>query len=477
MPHILAIDIGTSRVKAALIDAEGKLCGLESRSVSRSESPDTQSAEEWYALAAECVRILMEKCPIRPDAVSLTGNMHALLCLDAQGKPLAPAELWCSNTAVAESDELNIRFGKEILARTGNPVTPVFTLPKLLRMKKQFPERYKKTAVFLQVKDYIAYRLTGKIVSDGTDSSGTLLYRLDTLQWDTELAAELDIDTAKLPDVLLSASVCGNITNTASSETALPPGTPVVIGSGDLASAALGAGTDTETLSLTLGTAGQLLAVGERKKYPALAGKLFAFVHADPSVDLYLGSVPGGGFSFEWLSNHMFHCSITDYFKTAEESKAETLPVFMPYLLGRGAPYMDYTPCAAWHDISAHHAPADLMTGGIYGVLSALRQSCDLLEELIHPFRKTVMQSLANRETSVRHCANALWNKWQNEVPVNPEASLLGAALIGAVAIKIHPTYSAARKKMIHTRTLESADPSEIIRAESYYRRYRKYAD
>ena len=477
MPHILAIDIGTSRVKAALIDAQGNLCGLESRSVSRSDSPDTQSAEEWYALAAECVQLLLAKNSIKPDAVSLTGNMHALLCIDAQGNPLAPAELWCSNTAVAESDELNARFGKEILARTGNPVTPVFTLPKLLRMKKQSPGMYKKTAVFLQVKDYIAYRLTGKMVSDGTDSSGTLLYRLDTLQWDTELAAELDIDSSKLPEVLPSASVCGNVSATANSETALPAGTPVVIGSGDLASAALGAGTDTETLSLTLGTAGQLLAVGERGNYSALAGKLFAFVHADPSVDLYLGSVPGGGFSFEWLSNNMFHCAITDYFKTAEESKAETLPVFMPYLLGRGAPYMDYTPCAAWHEISAHHTSADLMTGGIYGVLSALRQSCDLLEELIHPFRKTVMQSLANRENSVRRCANALWNKWQNEVPLNPEASLLGAAIIGTVAMKIHPSYSTARKQMIHTQALAGADSADINRAENYYRRYRKYAD
>ena len=173
----------------------------------------------------------------------------------------------------------------------------------------------------------------------------------------------------------------------------------------------------------------------------------------------------------------MFHCSITDYFKTAEGSKAETLPVFMPYLLGRGAPYMDYTPCAAWHEISAHHTSADLMTGGIYGVLSALRQSCDLLEELIHPFRKTVMQSLANRESSVRRCANALWNKWQNEVPLNPEASLLGAAMIGAVAMKIHPTYAVARKQMIHTQTLAGADPADIVRAENYYRRYRKYAD
>lgn len=477
MAYILSIDIGTSRVKAALIDAAGKLLHLESRSVNRSQSPDTQSVEEWYVLAAECIQILMKNTAIRPDVIALTGNMHALLCLDAKGQPLAPAELWCSNSATAESDELNRRYGKEILQRTGNPVTPVFTLPKLLRMKKQNPEMYQNTAVFLQVKDYIAFRLTGKTVSDGTDSSGTLLYRLDTLQWDDELIAALGLHREKFPEVIPSASVCGTVTEHAHRETLLPQGTPVVIGSGDLSSAALGAGTDTETLSLTLGTAGQLLAVGERKKYPALAGKLFAFVHADPEVDLYLGSVPGGGFSFEWLSQNMFHCAIGDYFKTALNSNAETLPVFMPYLLGRGAPYMDYTPCAAWHDLTAYHTDADMMKGGIYGVLSALRQSCDLLEELIHPFRKTVMQSLANRETVVRNCANALWNKWQNEIPLNPEASLLGAAIIGAVAMKIHPSFAEARKQMVHTQAIGNSPALDVKQAEEYYRRYRRYAD
>ena len=185
MAYILSIDIGTSRVKAALIDAAGKLLHLESRSVNRSQSPDTQSVEEWYVLAAECIQILMKNTAIRPDVIALTGNMHALLCLDAKGQPLAPAELWCSNSATAESDELNRRYGKEILQRTGNPVTPVFTLPKLLRMKNYTPEMYQNTAVFLQVKDYIAYRLTGNIVSDGTDSSGTLLYRLDTAEYYT----------------------------------------------------------------------------------------------------------------------------------------------------------------------------------------------------------------------------------------------------------------------------------------------------
>ena len=91
--------------------------------------------------------------------------------------------------------------------------------------------------------------------------------------------------------------------------------------------------------------------------------------------------------------------------------------------------------------------------------------------------RKTVMQSLANRETVVRNCANALWNKWQNEIPLNPEASLLGAAIIGAVSVKIHPSFAEARKQMVHTQAIGNSPALDVKQAEDYYRRYRKYAN
>lgn len=475
MSHVLAIDIGTSRVKAALIDRKGTLCALESESVSRTDSPDRQSAEAWYGIAASCIKRVMEK-GITPDGVALTGNMHALLGIDANGLPVADAELWCSTAAGKESDELARDHGGIILARTGNPVTPVFTLPKVLRMKKNTPEDWKRVRCFLQVKDYIAYRLTGECVTDGTDASGTLLYRLDELHWDEELAQELDIPLDRLPPVLKSTEICGKVSRTAAQETGLTAGTPVVIGCGDLASAALGAGTDRDTVSLTLGTAGQLLAAGERGHYGSLAGKLFAFVHADPALDLYLGSVPGGGFSFEWLAKNTFRCTLDEFFSLADHS-AETLPVFLPYLLGRGAPYMDYKPCAKWVGMTAHHTSQDIAAGAVYGVLSALRQSCDILEKSIHPYRSVVLQSLANRETAVRRAANALFRQEAKELPRNPEASLLGAAMLGMIGLGVFSTFGEAQTNMIHRDRLPVPDPAETARAQSYYRRYLASAD
>lgn len=460
MKKILAIDIGTSRVKAALIDRSGTLLALSSRRIARTDSPDFQSAEEWFELVRDCMRELPDE-PLA--AVALTGNMHALLAVDETGKPVGQAELWCSNQAAAESETLSARYGELILARTGNPVTPVFTLPKILRMKKERPADYARTKYFLQVKDYIAYRLTGAFVTEGTDASGTLLYRLDAPQWDLDLMKKLDLDPALFPRVLASTDVCG-----------VMDGVPVIIGSGDLASAALGAGTDRNTLSLTLGTAGQLLATGLPGAYSALANKLFAFIHADPSVELYLGSVPGGGYSLEWVAKNMIHCSMDELFAIGDSRKTfpDDLPVFLPYLLGRGAPYMDYIPCERWIGLKESHQTVDIIQGAILGTLCALRQSSDLLESLDHPFKSIVLQSLANRESVVRRAACALFPQPEKIIPSNPEASLLGAAMIGAVGAGLYANFAEARANMVHGQVLVRESQENIDAAQKYYERY-----
>ena len=461
MAVFLCIDIGTSRVKTALIDDRGSMITERSRRLDRASSPDFQNAEEWYAITAELIRDL--PASPKPDAISLTGNMHALLPIDKDGIPLMDAELWCSNRAASESDLLNRRYAGEFLKRFGNVSTPVFSLPKILKLKQDQPDLYRKTVAFLQVKDYIALRLTGELTAEPTDATGTLLCRLDTHEWDQDMITELGLKQTCFPEIRPSASICGKVTPAAAAETGLDTGLPVVAGAGDLSSAALGSGTGPGTLSLTLGTAGQLLAAGPRGSYPLLAGKLFAFAHADPTEDLYLGSVPGGGFTFEWLSKNMFHCTLDQFFSMADRAELqEDLPLFMPYLLGRGAPYMDYTPCAKWCRLSAHHNSDQLALGAVTGTLSALCQSAVLLEKLLNcRYQNVVLQSLAYRENAVRKTAAALFRQ-QKSLPVNPEASLLGAAVIAAVATGSADSFHDAQTKMVHTKRLP--DVPEVLK-------------
>ena len=127
MTKIISIDIGTSRVKCALFDEKGTMSGLESLRLKRTESPDTQDADEWFAVVCKLLQTVTTRAGGDVEAVALTGNMHALLGVDATGKPVAPARLWSDNHAQRESDELNERYGKLLLEKYGNSSIPVFT--------------------------------------------------------------------------------------------------------------------------------------------------------------------------------------------------------------------------------------------------------------------------------------------------------------------------------------------------------------
>lgn len=474
-PVFLCLDLGTSRVKAALVSASGTIVQQESARLDRTASPDFQDAGIWYALAAGLVK-KMSSAPdwIAPEAVALTGNMHALLGLDSSGRPVADAELWCSGLASTESAELNRRYGVQLCERFGNPCIPVFTLPKLIRMAEREPGLYRRAACFLQSKDFLAYCLTGELATDPTDASGTLLYRSDTGDWDADLIRELGLDRSKLPEVRPSASEVGRVTDRASAETGLAAGTPVILGAGDLATAALGSAADEHTFSLTLGTAGQLLATGRKGGGAPLAGKLFVFAHADPARELYLGSVPGGGFSLEWLAR-TGNLTMERFFELASAAPLRAdLPVFLPYLLGRGAPYMDYTPSAEWITLNACHSQGDLCRAAVFGTLAALRQSADLLERLAGPRENIVLQALACREKAVRETACALFGKQTKFLPRHGEASLLGAAVIAAVATGVYADFTAAQGAMF---SADRIAPAPDENAETLFLRYLEAAD
>jgi len=455
MGRIIAIDIGTSRIKCAAFDADGSMHGLTSQRIDRAATPDSQDAEEWFIAVSGLLRELTKGEGRGAEAVVLTGNMHALLGVDAKGAPVAPARLWSDNRASQESAELNARYGKMLSERYGNQSIPVFTLPKMLQMKREALEAYQRTVKFLQSKDFIAFRLTGRMATDPTDASGVLGMKLADNSWDAEFLNDLQLDVSKLPDILPSAAVVGNVTAEAAEQTGLAQGTPVVIGSGDLASAALGSGVDAETLSLTLGTAGQLLAVGSHGDGAKLAGRLFVFAHANPSQELYLGSVPSGGFALEWMAK-MHNVTMEQFFQMAADVPLSSrLPVFLPYILGKGAPSMDYTPAGAWLELRADHTLANLCKAAVFGTLCPLYQCAELLETLTWRRSRVTLQSLACREDAVRECAAALFPQ-KKLMPAASEASLLGAAIIGFTALGAYPTIDNALAAMCSLHPLEA---------------------
>ena len=470
MANIAVVDIGTSRIKAALIDEHGQLKHLLSQRLARAASPARQDAAVWRSCAEAFLAELNQTAAGGIDAVAVTGNMHAMLPYNINGEPLTEAWLWSDNACQAESDFLNSEYQAELELAANNLAAPVFTLPKILRFKAEYGELYRQTAAFLQSKEVIIQALTGKFVTDPVDASGSLLYDLRTAGWNRSLMAALKLDEAKFPEIYPSGGVCGYVSEAAAKRIGIKAGTPVVTGCGDLASAALGSNVNQDSLSLTLGTAGQLLGTGAAGQGHKLFGKLFVFAYAVPGQELYLGSMPGGGFSFEWLAKQ-HNVAIDELFRLAATKKITAdLPLFMPYLLGRGAPYMDYTPCGGWAGLSARHNQADLFAGAVFGTLCALRQCADLMEALTGGKKYLILHALAAREAAVRNCAGALFNQ-QKFLPENTEASLLGAAILGMAAIKQYDSVTEAAQQMVKTNPLAVTKQAE---AELLYQRFLK---
>ena len=464
---IVAVDVGTSRIKAAVFTASGAMAGLADRRLARMASPTTQSALEWAETTEELLRVLAGEHA--PDAVVLTGNMHALLAVDAAGEPLAPAVLWNDTSAQAEAAQLNRQGGEGLLRRFGNMAIPVFTFPKMMQFRRAHPDAYARTKAFLQSKDFIALRLTGQCVTDPVDASGVLGMDLDSQTWNRDFFADYGLDVSRMPEIRPSTSIVGTVTAMAARRTGLRSGVPVIIGSGDLATAAIGSGVDEATMSLTLGTAGQLLAAGDRAAGEALAGRLFVFAHADPRLRLFLGSVPAGGFNFDWIAG-LFGISVPEFFRAAASGAApDELPIYLPYLLGRGAPFMDYVPDGSWRGLTASHRRDDLCRAAVLGTLSALRQSGDLMEKIAGKRPRLVLQALACREAVVRGAAAGLFAEKELFLPENSEASLVGAAAIALVGLNLASDFRGAVARLFRASGLPSQPDAAIGR---YYQRF-----
>ena len=235
-------------------------------------------------------------------AVGLTGQMHGLALLDAQGEPLRPAILWNDQRTAAECDEIRARVGRSrLIAVTGNDALTGFTAPKVLWVRRHEPDVYARAAHILLPKDYIRYRLTGDFAMDKADGSGTLLFDLAARDWSPEVTAALDIPRSWLPPTHEGPEITGVISAEAAALTGLAAGTPVMAGGGDQAAQAVGVGAiEPGMAAVTLGTSGVVFAATSTPLFEP-EGRLHAFCHAVPGRWHLMGVMLSAAGSLQWL--------------------------------------------------------------------------------------------------------------------------------------------------------------------------------
>jgi xylulokinase len=425
-PTLVGLDVGTTGVKAVAITPSGEVVGRAEEgyplSTPRAGWSEQDPDDWWQAAEAAWSRVRAGE-----DAgIGLSGQMHGLVCLGEDGRPLRPAILWNDQRTGAECAEIEERVGLERLIRlTGNRALTGFTAPKLLWLRKHEPEVYARIAHLLLPKDYVRLRLTGERAIDVADASGTLLFDVARRRWSDEMMAALELDEAWLPPVLESPEVSGRTRD----------GIPVAAGAGDQAAGALGAGVDRPgPLSVQIGTSGVVFAALPSFQADPHA-RVHAFCHAVPGGWHAMGVMLSAAGSLRWLRDAV--APGADFAELTAEAERWAPGVegltFLPYLAGERTPHADPDARGAFVGLSVRHDRGALVRAVLEGVAYGLRDSLELLRALgVQPVSGRALGGGARSELWLRVIASVLGIPLERIVV--EEGAAYGAALLGGVA-------------------------------------------
>ena len=393
---VLGIDVGTSGLKAVLLDAAGGTVDEASASYPlRTPRPGwtEQDPEDWWTATREALGTLWARGHAAGQiaAVGLTGQMHSLVLLDEAGAVLAPAILWSDQRTAAECQTITERVGAaELLARTANIALPGFTAPKLLWVERNWPDAYRRARRLLLPKDFIRFRLADVVATDVSDASGTLLFDVRQRRWSDEVVRALEIEPGLLPPALEGNARTGSISPAAATQTGLIAGTPVVAGGGDNAAAAVGVdAVDPGVLTVSIGTSGVLFAPLDRfPEQHHVDGRLHVFCHALPDRWHLMAVTLSAGGSLRWLRDllqPLLPVSGDAAYTWLLERAAEAPPgceglVFLPYLSGERTPHVDPLARGVFFGLHLGHRLEHLVRSVLEGVAFSLRQGLELMQ-------------------------------------------------------------------------------------------------
>lgn len=383
--YLLAHDIGTSGNKATLFAVEGKLIKSTHAAydVNYGEGGIAeQNPEDWWNAVCACTKEIMEG--IAPEdilAVSFSAQMQCCLVVDQKGQVLRPAMIWADTRAKKQAEQLEERLSTinsyELL---GHPLSPSYSIEKLMWIRDNEPEIYEKTHKMLQVKDYIIYRMTGEFVTDHSDASGTNAYDLTNQCWAKEVLEAANISEDKLPVIHASTDVIGELKEHAAKELGLNTNTKVVCGGGDGACSALGAGcVEAGEMFMCFGTSAWIAGTTNEKVLDD-AKECMCFAHVIPGKYVPCGTMQSAGSAYSYIRNTFCQEEIKEAQELQKSSwelinkLAESSPagakglIFLPYLAGERSPRWNPDASGSFLGIRMYHEKADYIRAVLEGV-------------------------------------------------------------------------------------------------------------
>lgn len=378
----LGIDIGTSAVKASLVDSDLQLVDSADAAM-RNSHPHSGWSEQhpdlWRAATITAVRDLISRHDAaQVRAIGLSGQMHGAVLMDAGQSVLRPAILWNDGRAAAECGALE-RDHPDLAHVAGVRPMPGLTGPKLPWLARHEPEIYGRIAHICLPKDHLGLWLHGALATDASDAAGTWWLDQKTHDWSPELCKATQTNPDWLPPVLHGTDIAGRLRPEAAEALGLPAGIPVSAGAGDAAAGAVSLGAVADgTAFISLGTSGQFFVPTTRYSAAPEVG-LHSFAHTLPDLWFQMAAMLNGARPMSWFAD-VANRPIPELLAMAADAPGQT-PLFLPYLTGERSPHGDAAIRGAFYGLENDTGPGEMMRAVIHAIAYSLCDAADSVRQ------------------------------------------------------------------------------------------------
>ena len=400
MDTFLGIDLGTTGLKATLMDVSGQILSSEYAEypiVSSQQGYAEQDPEHWWSGLVKCCQSLREEYPDGMShllGVGICGQMHTQVYLGSGLNIVRPSITWMDQRSSSIASRINRdpKASALVFQETKNFATTTYTALQMKWVQENQPEIWSQVKHVLVAKDFLKYRLTGEMVTDYSDAAGTLLFDVKRSRWSEEMFQFFGFSRSLLPDVLPSIEIIGKISQEVSNLTGIPKGTPVANGSADHAANSLGAGViRSGQVTAIIGTAG-VISVCSDRPLPDDKKRTLCWNYCLRDKWAILGITQTAGESLNWFrnafdQNQNVKENSSDIFEVYNRI-CKTVPdgseglIFLPYLNGERTPYWDPDARGVFFGIGLSTEKANFVRAIMEGVSFALRNNVETVENL-----------------------------------------------------------------------------------------------
>ncbi len=451
----MALDVGTTNWKASIFDEKGKMVDIERCPTIThidDEGYSYYDAKELWDKFVLLIKNVVARNNVEIAAISIASLAEAVVPIDKYGSIIDNIITWYDTRSMKQANYIKEKFGAEkLFSITGLDANPIFSLAKILWMRENRPRIYEKVDKWLQMSDFLMFKLSGEVATDYTLASRTLAFDIVKNEWSQEILNEVDVSVDVFPKILESGTVIGYVNSEICKEVGLKNVPKVVVGGHDHPLASIVAGAINQNKMLdSSGTAETFIYISEKGKVPNM---LFKGQRTGRYLqkDRYLlwGGIIASGRSFDWgyslfTSSKIFGIEQPKYDwdfvldQILDVKAIEQGLIYYPHLRGAGAPHWDARMSGSFIGIRDNMDNRHFLRAVLEGLCMQARMIIEMHEKISDTQINNICVVGGSSKNSQWQQIKANITGKNIEICYEPEATSLGAAMMAAIGDKTY---------------------------------------